>query len=84
MSATTQASKAVRPFGQFNLACVSYRMSRYRQIVWPIASITWCMSYSVALILLPPPDNTGSPEILDGRVKTLHPKVHGGLLGVRG
>jgi phosphoribosylaminoimidazolecarboxamide formyltransferase/IMP cyclohydrolase len=27
---------------------------------------------------------TGSPEILDGRVKTLHPMVHGGLLGVRG
>ena len=27
---------------------------------------------------------TGSPECLDGRVKTLHPKVHGGLLGVRG
>ncbi len=26
---------------------------------------------------------TGSPEILDGRVKTLHPKVHGGLLGRR-
>jgi phosphoribosylaminoimidazolecarboxamide formyltransferase/IMP cyclohydrolase len=26
---------------------------------------------------------TGSPEMLDGRVKTLHPKVHGGLLGVR-
>lgn len=26
---------------------------------------------------------TGSPEILDGRVKTLHPKVHGGLLYVR-
>ncbi len=25
---------------------------------------------------------TGFPEILDGRVKTLHPKVHGGLLGV--
>ncbi|MBK8284471.1 MAG: bifunctional phosphoribosylaminoimidazolecarboxamide formyltransferase/IMP cyclohydrolase [Ahniella sp.] len=24
---------------------------------------------------------TGSPEIMDGRVKTLHPKVHGGLLG---
>jgi phosphoribosylaminoimidazolecarboxamide formyltransferase / IMP cyclohydrolase len=24
---------------------------------------------------------TGSPEILDGRVKTLHPRVHGGLLG---
>merc|ERR1719398_536440 len=29
-------------------------------------------------------DYTGSPEILDGRVKTLHPKVHGGLLNVRG
>jgi phosphoribosylaminoimidazolecarboxamide formyltransferase/IMP cyclohydrolase len=27
---------------------------------------------------------TGSPEIMDGRVKTLHPKVHGGLLYVRG
>jgi phosphoribosylaminoimidazolecarboxamide formyltransferase / IMP cyclohydrolase len=26
---------------------------------------------------------TGSPEILEGRVKTLHPKIHGGLLGVR-
>eukprot|EP00571_Detonula_confervacea_P013562 CAMPEP_0172310390 /NCGR_PEP_ID=MMETSP1058-20130122/11456_1 /TAXON_ID=83371 /ORGANISM="Detonula confervacea, Strain CCMP 353" /LENGTH=616 /DNA_ID=CAMNT_0013023191 /DNA_START=46 /DNA_END=1896 /DNA_ORIENTATION=- len=29
-------------------------------------------------------DYTKSPECLDGRVKTLHPKVHGGLLGVRG
>ncbi len=28
-------------------------------------------------------DYTGSPEILDGRVKTLHPKVHGGLLYLR-
>ena len=27
---------------------------------------------------------TGFPEMLDGRVKTLHPKVHGGLLYVRG
>lgn len=26
---------------------------------------------------------TGFPEILDGRVKTLHPRVHGGLLGMR-
>src|SRR5688572_33370392 len=26
-------------------------------------------------------DHTGAPEILDGRVKTLHPKIHGGLLG---
>lgn len=28
-------------------------------------------------------DYTGFPEMLDGRVKTLHPKVHGGLLGIR-
>lgn len=28
-------------------------------------------------------DYTGSPEMLDGRVKTLHPKVHAGLLAVR-
>src|SRR5262245_314114 len=26
-------------------------------------------------------DYTGAPEILDGRVKTLHPRIHGGLLG---
>ncbi|MEM7073991.1 MAG: bifunctional phosphoribosylaminoimidazolecarboxamide formyltransferase/IMP cyclohydrolase [Pseudomonadota bacterium] len=26
---------------------------------------------------------TGSPEIMDGRVKTLHPRVHGGLLAIR-
>ncbi len=29
-------------------------------------------------------DLTGFPEMMDGRVKTLHPIVHGGLLGVRG
>jgi len=29
-------------------------------------------------------EHTGFPEMLDGRVKTLHPKVHGGLLYVRG
>src|SRR5713226_4284367 len=28
-------------------------------------------------------DLTGVPELLDGRVKTLHPKVHGGLLAIR-
>jgi len=27
--------------------------------------------------------HTGSPEILEGRVKTLHPKIHGGVLGRR-
>ncbi|MBS0357742.1 MAG: bifunctional phosphoribosylaminoimidazolecarboxamide formyltransferase/IMP cyclohydrolase [Proteobacteria bacterium] len=29
-------------------------------------------------------EHTGSPEIMDGRVKTLHPKIHGGILGRRG
>jgi phosphoribosylaminoimidazolecarboxamide formyltransferase / IMP cyclohydrolase len=29
----------------------------------------------------PVSQHTGSPEILDGRVKTLHPKIHGGILG---
>ena len=29
-------------------------------------------------------DHTGFPEMMDGRLKTLHPKVHGGLLAIRG
>ncbi len=29
-------------------------------------------------------DHTGFPEMMDGRVKTLHPKIHGGVLGRRG
>jgi len=29
-------------------------------------------------------EHTGFPEMLDGRVKTLHPRVHGGLLYIRG
>ncbi len=29
-------------------------------------------------------NHTGFPEMMDGRVKTLHPKIHGGLLGRRG
>ncbi len=29
-------------------------------------------------------DITGFPEMMDGRVKTLHPKIHGALLGIRG
>jgi phosphoribosylaminoimidazolecarboxamide formyltransferase/IMP cyclohydrolase len=29
-------------------------------------------------------EHTGFPEMMDGRVKTLHPKVHGGILGRRG
>ncbi|HVH10100.1 MAG TPA: bifunctional phosphoribosylaminoimidazolecarboxamide formyltransferase/IMP cyclohydrolase [Gemmatimonadales bacterium] len=36
------------------------------------------------LAVLPIEQVTGFPEIMDGRVKTLHPKVHGGLLARRG
>lgn len=34
--------------------------------------------------VVPIEDVTGFPEMMDGRVKTLHPRVHGALLGVRG
>ena len=33
--------------------------------------------------VIPIDDVTGFPEMMDGRVKTLHPKIHGGLLGLR-
>ena len=33
--------------------------------------------------VIPISSYTGSPEMLDGRVKTLHPKIHGGILGMR-
>lgn len=33
--------------------------------------------------VIPISDYTGFPEMLDGRVKTLNPKIHGGILGVR-
>ena len=32
----------------------------------------------------PVSDHTGFPEMLDGRVKTLHPRIHAGILAVRG
>jgi len=35
------------------------------------------------LMVLDVSDVTGFPEMMDGRVKTLHPKVHGGLLAIR-
>ncbi len=38
---------------------------------------------SNGLEILDVADYTGYPEMMDGRVKTLHPKIHGGLLGVR-
>jgi len=35
------------------------------------------------LSVIPIDEVTGFPEMMDGRVKTLHPKIHGGLLGLR-
>ncbi|MBN2898380.1 MAG: bifunctional phosphoribosylaminoimidazolecarboxamide formyltransferase/IMP cyclohydrolase [Clostridia bacterium] len=35
------------------------------------------------LVVMSIDEVTGFPECLDGRVKTLHPKVHGGILGIR-
>ncbi len=37
-----------------------------------------------AITVIEVSDYTGFPEMMDGRVKTLHPKIHGGLLGRRG
>lgn len=34
--------------------------------------------------VMPISSYTGFPEMLDGRLKTLHPKIHGGILGIRG
>ncbi|MBA2814260.1 bifunctional phosphoribosylaminoimidazolecarboxamide formyltransferase/IMP cyclohydrolase [Candidatus Pantoea persica] len=39
---------------------------------------------NVGLAVTEVSDYTGFPEMMDGRVKTLHPKVHGGILGRRG
>jgi phosphoribosylaminoimidazolecarboxamide formyltransferase/IMP cyclohydrolase len=39
---------------------------------------------SAGLVVKDISDLTGFPEMLDGRVKTLHPRVHGGLLYIRG
>lgn len=41
------------------------------------------MLRDIGLPVIDVAEHTGFPEILDGRVKTLHPKIHGGLLGRR-
>ena len=38
---------------------------------------------AAGISVTPVEDYTGFPEMMDGRVKTLHPKIHGGLLGLR-
>src|SRR5690242_5837343 len=42
------------------------------------------MLHDAGLKVLDVSQVTGFPEMMDGRVKTLHPAVHGGLLAVRG
>jgi len=38
---------------------------------------------AAGITVTPVSDHTGSPEIMNGRVKTLHPRIHGGILGDR-
>ena len=38
---------------------------------------------SAGITVIPISSFTGFPEMLDGRLKTLHPKIHGGILGIR-
>src|SRR4051812_10959538 len=51
------------------------------EIVWPGGTAAILRQKGAAVRDVS--DVTGFPEMMDGRVKTLHPKVHGGLLGVR-
>src|SRR6202043_2376270 len=44
---------------------------------------TWKTLADAGLAVIDVAELTGSPEMMDGRVKTLHPKVHGGLLAIR-
>lgn len=39
---------------------------------------------NAGVTVIPISSYTGFPEMLDGRLKTLHPKIHGGILGMRG
>ena len=52
---------------------------------WEIISTggTFRLLEESGIACTPVSEITGFPEILDGRVKTLHPKIHGGLLAVR-
>ncbi len=45
---------------------------------------TWRLLNEHGLNVIEVADYTGFPEMMDGRVKTLHPKVHGGILARRG
>ncbi|MEM1230856.1 MAG: bifunctional phosphoribosylaminoimidazolecarboxamide formyltransferase/IMP cyclohydrolase [Pseudomonadota bacterium] len=45
---------------------------------------TWRALQEAGLAVTEVAAHTGAPELMDGRVKTLHPKIHGGILGRRG
>jgi phosphoribosylaminoimidazolecarboxamide formyltransferase/IMP cyclohydrolase len=45
---------------------------------------TYRLLHDAGLAVREVSDVTGFPEMMDGRVKTLHPKIHGGLLARRG
>ena len=45
---------------------------------------TWKLLHDHAIAVTEVSAYTGFPEMMDGRVKTLHPKIHGGILGRRG
>ncbi len=45
---------------------------------------TWKSLHAAGIAAREVSDVTGFPEIMDGRVKTLHPKIHGGILARRG
>ena len=49
---------------------------------WPAAA-TGQRSSAAGLDVTEVADYTGQPEVLGGRVKTLHPKIHGGILARR-
>lgn len=44
---------------------------------------TWKYLESIGVNPIEVSNYTGFPEIMDGRVKTLHPKIHGGILNIR-
>lgn len=45
---------------------------------------TWRLLNEQGIAVTEVSEHTGFPEIMDGRVKTLHPRIHGGILGRRG
>ncbi len=44
---------------------------------------TWRLLHEAGLAVTEVAEHTGFPEMMDGRVKTLHPRIHGGILGRR-